>query len=272
MDADRSRCRSARHGAARLAIAGAAIAAAVSPAAAQTRPRVDIADPAHTCPEIAGSFVALLDRDRGMLLLSGDVFLGGRPIARSGTGGATLAVPQGGTWVPARVSVAGGTTLFGAVYPFTDERADGCVAFDRDRFSSEGDLVTYLRWVVDGVYLALPATERERFPAFRIAAREVRFEVRGLGFQPLPLAGREGSTIAFRLPGIDRTYLITPFVVDEASSRVACQVASTAEKFWVGADKSPLGWVVATPAEPGTLPEPPLTVAVAGIDAGSGAR
>jgi|WetSurMetagenome_2_1015567.scaffolds.fasta_scaffold37847_3 hypothetical protein len=256
-------------------LAAAALAlclAGAAPAQTAARPRLEIADPARACPAIAGSFVAVLDADRGMLLLSGGDFLGGRPLGRAAGENVRLAVPGGAPWTLARaVSAAGRVEIWGAVYPFTDQHTTGCVAFDRDRFSSEGDLVTYLRWVVDGVYLAIPADERRLHPALRVSNREVRLRVEGLGFQPLPLAGKESATMTFRLPGVDRTYLVTPFVLDEETARIAVQVASTAEAFWVGAEKQALGWVVASPAKPGTLAEPPLTIAVVGIAPASGA-
>ncbi len=258
-----------------LACAGAAVAAAVAilPVQAQTRPRLEISDPARSCPAIAGSFVALLDADRGMLLLSGEEFLGGERLAATAGDTVRLSSAATGSWSLAHASVAPGPlSLWGRTYPFTGDRVTGCVAFDRDRFSSEGDLVTYLRWVVDGVYLALPAEERQRWPALRIAGREIAVRVTGLGFQPLPLAGKEGAAIAFRLPGVDRTFLLTPFVIDEASSRVAVMLASTAEAFWVGSDKKPLGWVVASQAQPGTLADPPLTIAVVSVSATEGRR
>jgi hypothetical protein len=232
-------------------------------AAGQTRPRLEVADPAHACPAIGGSFVAVLDESRGMLLLSAAEFPGGRVVGRGGGEGGRLSLPGGASWqLPHLAAGAGDGQIWGALYPFAAARASGCVAFDRDRFSSEGDLASYLRWLVDGVYLSLPSDERRRWPALRIADREVRLRVEGLGFQPLPLATREGASAAFRLPGVERTYLLTPFVLDEASGRVAVQVASTAEAFWTGAQKQPLGWVVASPTAAGTLADLPLTIAV----------
>ena len=262
------------HVAALPALLAAALAVLPVTAGALDRPRLEIADPPRACPAITGSFVALLDAGRGMLLLSGGEFLGGRLLGRASGENVRLAAPGAAPWTLARAaSPAGAVGIWGAVYPFTGEPATGCVAFDRDRFSSEGDLVTYLRWVVDCVYLALPAEERRQRPALRISSREVHLRVEGLGFQPLPLAGKESATIAFRLPGVDRTYLVTPFVLDEATVRVAVQVASTAGAFWVGAEKRTLGWVVSSLAEAGTLPDPPLTIAVVGVSpaAGSGA-
>ena len=248
-----------------LAIASLATVAAAA-ATEVARPRLQIEDPARSCPAIGGSFVALLDSERGMVLLSAAEFLGGRR-AGTATGGALrLALPEAGSPTIARArTTAEAAAIWGAVYPFTGEHAAGCVAFDRDRFSSEGDLVTYLRWLVDEVYLGLPAGERAQRPAFRISNREVKLQVQGLGFHPLPLAGREGSTLLFRLPGVERTFLLTPFVLDAGSGRVAAFLASTTEAFWQGGDKQKLGVVVAAPGAPGTLADPPITVAVEAV-------
>jgi hypothetical protein len=248
----------------------AALLAAVAalPAGAQ-RPRLEVADASRSCPAISGSFVALLDPDRGMVLLSAAEFLGGRRVGAAAGGALRLVLPEAGSPTLARaVTAPAGCEVWGAVYPFTGERAAGCVAFDRDRFSSEGDLVTYLRWVVDEVYLAIPAAERAARPAFSVSNREVRLRVEGLGFQPLPLSGREGGAIPFRLPGVSRTFLLTPFVLDAATGRVAAVLASTAQEFWQAGDKQRLGTVVASPEAPGTLADPPITVVVEAVAPG----
>jgi hypothetical protein len=249
-----------------LAIASlaTAVAAATAAGAETARPRLQIEDPTRSCPAIGGSFVALLDPERGMVLLSAAEFLGGRRVGTASGGALRLALPEAGNATIARAGTAS-AAVWGAVYPFTAEHAAGCVAFDRDRFSSEGDLVTYLRWLVDEVYLGLPAQERAARPAFRIANREVKLQVQGLGFHPLPLAGREGSTLLFRLPGVERTYLLTPFVLDAGSGRVAAFLASTPQEYWQGGDKRKLGVIVAAPGTPGTLADPPITVAIEAV-------
>jgi hypothetical protein len=246
------------------AVLATAIAGAAS-AAGELRPRLEIADAGRSCPAIAGSFVALLDPDRGMVLLSAAEFLGGRRVGAATGGALRLALPEAGSPTILRASAAGAAGVWGAVYPFTGEGAAGCVAFDRDRFSSEGDLVTYLRWLVDEVYLGLPAEERAERPAFWISNRDVEVQVRGLGFHPLTVAGREASTQLFRLPGVERTFLLTPFVLDAASGRVAAFLASTTQAFWQGGDKQRLGVIVAAIGAPGTLADPPITVAVEAV-------
>jgi len=243
-----------------------ALLVAVAGAAETARPRLQIEDPARSCPAVAGSFVALLDPEWGMVLLSAADFLGGRRAGTASGGALRLALPEAGSPTIARAGTpAAAAGVWGAVYPFTGEHAAGCVAFDRDRFSSEGDLVTYLRWLVDEVYLGLPAAERAERPAFRISTREVRLQVQGAGFHPLPLAGREGATLLFRLPGVERTYLLTPFVLDAGSGRVAAFVASTTQAFWQGSEKQKLGVVVAATGSPGSLADPPITLAVEAV-------
>jgi hypothetical protein len=244
----------------------AAVGAAASAAAETARPRLQIEDAARSCPAIGGSFVALLDPGRGMVLLSAAEFLGGRRAGTASGGALQLALPEAGNPTIARAGTTpAGEAVWGAVYPFTGEHVAGCVAFDRDRFSSEGDLVTYLRWLVDEVYLGLPAEERAARPAFRISTREVKLQVQGVGFHPLPLAGREGSTMLFRLPGVERTYLLTPFVLDAGSGRVVAFLASTIQAFWQGGEKQRLGVIVAAAGAPGSLADPPITVAIESV-------
>jgi hypothetical protein len=252
-----------------IAAAFAMVVGGTATVAGETRPRLDIADPGRSCPAVAGSFVALLDPDRGMVLLSAAEFLGGRRVGAAAGGALRLALPEAGSPTLARaVTAPAGGEVWGAVYPFTGEHVAGCVAFDRDRFSSEGDLVTYLRWVVDEVYLAIPDAERAARPAFSVSNRDVRLRVEGLGFQPLPLSGREGGAIPFRLPGVSRTFLLTPFVLDAASGRILAVLASTAQEFWQGGDKQRLGTIVASPDAPGTLADPPITVVVEAVTQG----
>ena len=101
-----------------------------------------------------------------------------------------------------------------------------------------------------------------------VALRPVRLLGGARGrFRPLPLAGREGSALPFRLPGVARTYLLTPFVLDEGSGRVAAFLASTAAEVWQGSDKRPHGVVVAATGTPGAFADPPITVVVAAVAA-----
>ena len=72
------------------------------------------------------------------------------------------------------------------------------MAFDREHWSSEGDLVTYARWAVEEIYFQLPAEERQRRPDFRISDRDVAFRVERDGYGPFEMSGKEGSTLAGR--------------------------------------------------------------------------
>jgi hypothetical protein len=56
-----------------------------------------------------------------------------------------------------------------------------------------------------------------------------------------------------------------PFVLDEATARVAVKVAYTDGEYFDTSQKVPLGWVIASSEEPGTLPEPPLTITAEGV-------
>ena len=245
-------------------LAAALAVGSASSAWAQARPRLEIAAPAVGCPAIGGAFVALLDADRGLLLLSAAPYEGAQRLGEAG--GAALDVTAGAaSWPLGRVAASPGPApLWGNAYPFRGTPVDGCVAFEKERFSSEGDLVTYAQWLVDEVYLALPAAERERYPAFLLGEREVHLVVM-VGARRLPLSGKEGATLAFRLTGEQRTLLLSPYIVDPAASRVAVKVMSTDQPMWQSAPKLELGWVMITAESPGRLEDPPIGIMLEGV-------
>lgn len=232
-------------------------------AAAGVRPKLSVSAPASGCPAIDGTFVVLLDPERGMLLLSGAKFLGGHPVGQASGGAFRVALPRSGAW---ELSLAGSPTgpveMWGAAYRVRTDGVRGCVAFDREQFSSEGDLVTYAQWLVNEVYLKLPTAERERFPALRLANRVVRLRLQPAGYQSVVLQDTEGATMALRVPGGPQILLLRPFVLDEATERVAIELSITDEPYWQTAKKRPLGFVVASVAQPVTLADPAMTIQV----------
>lgn len=243
-------------------------AATAPPLSAQEslRPEIVVADAASHCPSVAGEFVVLLDPARGMLLLSGAPFPGGNVIGDARGGEMTVNLPGGAAWKLERAgSPEGQTPLWGARYPFLAASGFGCVAFDRERWSSEGDLVTYARWAVEEIYFQLPAEERQRRPDFRISDREVAFRVDRAGYGPFDMAGREGSTLAGRYQDSQQTYLFMPFVLDEGAGRLAVRVSTTEGAYFDTTAKTVLGWAVAAPGEPGSLADTNIVVTVAGV-------
>jgi hypothetical protein len=231
----------------------------------QLRPEIVVADAASGCPSVAGAFITLLDPARGMLLLSAAPFPGGH-VAGDGRGSAmTISVP-GVDWQIDRVGSSDGQVpLWAARYPFLAASGRGCVGFDKRFWSSEGDLVTYMRWLVEEVYLEMPAEERQRRPDFRLSERQVSLRVDRAGYGPFHLAGKEGSTLACRYQDGARIYLFMPFILDAATGRVAVKIAFTDGEYFDTSQKAPLGWVIASSEEPGTLTDPPLTISVEGI-------
>jgi hypothetical protein len=242
------------------------VVASVAPATAGGRPNVSVAAPASDCPRIEGSFVVLLDPAGRMLLLSGAQFPGARQVGKATGEPLRVSLRRGESWELAQAgALTGAVLMWAASYPTHAEGAGGCVAFDRDRFSSEGDLVTYARWLVDEIYLKLPSAERGRFPALRLADRVVRLQVTPAGFQPVTLQDTEGSTMALRVPGGPQTLLLRPFVLDEATGRVAVELSITDKPYWQSAEKRPLGFVVASLAQSATVAEPAMTIRVEAV-------
>jgi hypothetical protein len=231
--------------------------------AASGRPKLLVSAPASGCPAIDGAFVVLLDPQRGMLLLSGAEFLGGHRVGQASGAALRVALPRSGAWELSRAgSPTGPVEMWGAAYRARTDGVGGCVAFDREQFSSEGDLVTYAQWLVNEVYLKLPTAERERFPALRLANRVVRLRLQPAGYQPVVLQDTEGATMALRVPGGPQTLLLRPFVLDETTERVAIELSITDEPYWQTAKKRPLGFVVASVAQPATLADPAMTIQV----------
>jgi hypothetical protein len=250
-----------------------AVVAVLSLAAPQTcdaqdaalRPQIVVADAASGCPSVAGAFVILLDSTRGMLLLSAAPFPGGHVAGDARGSAMTVSVP-GATWPLDRIgSGQGQVPLWAARYPFLAARGRGCVGFDKQFWSSEGDLVTYARWLVEEVYLELPPEERQRRPDFRLADRQVSLRVERPGYGPFRLSGKEGATLACRYQDGARIYLLMPFVLDEVTGRVAVKIAFTDGEYFDTSQKAPLGWGIASLQEPGALQEPPLTITVEGV-------
>jgi len=232
------------------------------------RPQIVVADSASGCPSVAGAFVTLLDPARGMLLLSAAPFPGGHVAGDARGSAMTVSVP-GVNWPLEGIgSSQGQVPLWAARYPFLAASGRGCVGFDKQFWSSEGDLVTYMRWLVEEIYLELPADERQRRPDFHLADRQVSLRVERPGYGPFRLTGKEGATLACRYQDAARIYLLMPFILDKAAGRVAVKIAYTDGAYFDTSQKAPLGWVIASPEMPGALSEPPLTITVEGVFSG----
>lgn len=258
------------------AVIAALVACLSSPGGAQpfppVRPTLTVAAPSIGCPESAGAFVVLLDADRGLLLLSAAGYEGAHTLGTATAGERTVTVPGSGSWRLARSASEPGATLWGNVYPWRGAGVDGCVAFAKQRFSSEGDLVTYARYLAEDVYLSLPAEERRRFPSFHLGEREVRLQVTRPGYKALALNGREGATLAFSYPDTEGSLLLRPFVLDATSGRLAIEAATSDSSMWQGAPKHLVGTFVAAIGAPVTIDALALSVTVAGVtDRGSSA-
>ncbi len=231
------------------------------PAVAGERPPLTVAAAELSCPGITGAFVAVLDRERGLLVLSSAPFIGGSRVASAD---GTVVEPWLAAWNLDRLAVPDGAAgAFAAVWPFLGAGGAGCVAFDKEQFSSEGDLASYARWLAEEIYLQLPADQRHRYPAFALRERPVALTVLQHGFQPMALAGKEGSTLGFRVAGAEGTYLLLPFIVDQATGELAVKLMHTAGDYLQQGEKRFLRWVEVSPTEPAELSEPEIILSVA---------
>jgi hypothetical protein len=205
-----------------------------------------------------------------MLLLSAAEFPGGHVAGQAN--GSPMAVPlsDGGQWwLEQAGSSSGPVQLWAARYPFLATSGRGCVAFDRDRWTWEGDLVTYLRWLVEEVYLDMPSEARGERPDLQMKEREVTIRVSREGYRDLHLTGKEGSTLACRYDDSGRLYLFMPFVLDELAERVAVKAMSTDGAYFDQEAKTTIGWVVTGPDAPGTLEGTTFAVAVEAVSTGN---
>jgi len=236
-------------------------AQAVSP---DPRPEIRVADSSCSCPSVTGTYVALFEPARGVLLLSGAPFPGGREVGEAT--GERFTVPGARPWTLDQAgSGPGGARLWAASYTTRFGSARGCVGFDKQRFSAEGDLFSYARWLIEKVYLELPADERSRWPGFRLSDRRIELRIEREGFAPVRLRGKEGATLACRFPDSDRIMLFMPFVLDQATARVAVQVGYSDRPYWERAEKPTLGVVVGNPDAPAMLDDPPLAIMIEGV-------
>jgi len=229
------------------------------------RPDLSVGAPALGCPASSGAFVVLLDSRRGMLLLSAAGFEGAHRLGSANGGERDVAVPGSGAWPLERSTSAEGAPLWGNVYPWRGSGGDGCVAFAKQRFSSEGDLVTYARYLAEEVYMSLPAHERQRYPSFHLGDRAIDLEVTRPGYKALALHAREGATQAFSYPDTEGSLLLRPFVLDAATGRVAVVAATSDSPTWQGAATRPVGTFVAAIGSPVTIDALALTVAVTAV-------
>lgn len=237
---------------------------AAQAAPAGHRPEIGVADLACSCPSVTGTFVALFEPERGVLLLSGAPFPGGHAVGEAS--GNAFTVPGARPWVVDHAgSGAGGARLWAARYTTRFGSARGCVGFDKQQFSSEGDLFSYARWLIEKVYLELPADERSRWPGFRLSDRQIELRIEREGFGPVRLRGKEGATLACRFPDSDRIMLFIPFVLDQATERVAIQVGYSDRPYWERAEKPTIGVVVGSPDSPATMTDPRLAIVIKGV-------
>jgi len=228
--------------------------AAGGAAAGQARPQLRVSDEAVGCGEIAGRYVALFSEEQGILVLSGAPFPGGRPADRTADESIAVRRRGGRTWVVQQAVAGGGTgDVWAARYGFRVRPVTGCVSFDKDRFSAEGDLASYVSWLVETVYARLPGDVRAQRPALRLADRVVRLRASRDGSAPIVLEGTEGSTLAFRFADGPRLYLAIPYVLDDASGRLAVEIGSTDADYFEPAAKEMLGFVVVEPGRPATV-------------------
>lgn len=198
------------------------------------------------CSEVQGRYVALLVPGHGALVLSRAEFPGARVVGSLSRGGLEVTVPGAGGWDHAAADGEG--RVWGLFHrDGLQGSAPGCVAFDKDRFTWSDDLLTYVRWVVEEAYLSLPAPTREQALPLLVSDRPVVLRAGIEGRGSVELEGKEASTLAFRLPDGDRTYLLQPFVIDGPGRILAVHVEATEGRVLGASEKRTIGRVLVGP-------------------------
>lgn len=203
-----------------LALLLAALASLAVPLAGAERPRLAILDDVE-CAGLSGRYVALLDSERGAVVLSAAAFPGGKVAGK--TSGSSFTSQVGG-FDNVRLGLEAGTPD-GSVWALQDrslQTARGCVAFDKDQFTWASDLLTYVR------YLAGLLAEAQRLdPAragFWVGDRTVRLAVSRPGVDRATLAGPEGAMLGYGSAGAPERWVFVPVPLGASGDTVLLRV------------------------------------------------
>jgi hypothetical protein len=238
--------------------------AAVAGASAQPpRPRLAILDDVE-CAGLSGRFVALVDFERGGLVLSAARFPGGRSAGRSQDGSFARAVAG---FESVRLGLEAGAPD-GDIWFTTDPtltQANGCVAFDKEHFTWESDLLTYTR------YLAGLLAEAQRIEPARtglwVGERTVRLEVSRPGVDRATLAGPEGAMLGYGSLSAPERFVFVPVPLGAAGDRVLLRVLRSEGEAFGGKPMQHLGWTIVRRGEDvKAATEPPFVVRLVAVE------
>jgi hypothetical protein len=206
----------------RVAVVAALASLAPMPAPAQDadRPALDLRAEYLGCPGVRGRYVALVEPGRGALVLSGHEFPGAAE-AGSATGGRFQTTVAGYGAVDVALAPEG------LIWALHDRAlgADfaGCLAFDKDRFTWESDLLTYVRYLAEE--LLLPANRWDpAISSLAVGTRTVRLEVSRPGRDMAVLEGVEGGMLGYGSVSDPVRYFVLPTILGGADPAVLVRI------------------------------------------------
>lgn len=218
------------------------------------RPPIEITDGSR-CATVAARYVALLEDDGNVLVLSAAPFPGSHVVPLSEE--RALVEPISGH---PEVGVSGDAAqVHGLEGREISSGVSGCIGFDKDRFTWASDLLTYVS------YLAGLLREAQRLdPAQRslvVSDRTVKIEVRRPGGDFAVLEGVEGSMLGFGRPTDAQRYFLVPVLLGPTGDAMLVHVLRNEGAAFGERATGHFAWVLLTGDEAtSTATDPPLTI------------
>jgi hypothetical protein len=215
------------------------------------------------CEGTSGRYVAWLRGSEPGLVLSSETFPGARRVALDDRGGLADAsvVPAPG------LVVSGARDAWGLRVLAAPGTPEGCLGFDKDRFTWEGDLVSYVRYL--GGLLAAARDLDATVTTLEVRQRTVTLAVAEVGGpRRVRLQGPEGA-----MQGLGRwtdpvRHFFLPVLVGPGEGRVLVRILRNQGDAFGARSTEGLGWVLLSAGgEPAiSTTEPAFEVRVVGIE------
>lgn len=235
----------------------AALALVGLPATAQdpaARPALDLRAEFLGCPGVRGRYVVLLEPGKGALVLSTAAFPGGRA-AGSATGGRFQAAVAG--YGAVDVALAPEGEVWALHGRGVDAGVTGCLAFDKDRFTWESDLLTYVRYLAEELLAPAHAWD-PAITSLVVGTRTVRLEVTRPGRDMAVLEGVEGGMLGYGSLSDPVRYFVLPTVLGGPEPAVLARVlVNRGAAFEAGATTEIATALVPADGTPVTTPSDP---------------
>ncbi|MEZ5333128.1 MAG: hypothetical protein R2991_14015 [Thermoanaerobaculia bacterium] len=211
---------SLRRAAIAIVLLGGALLPALAAQPGASRPAIDLKAEYLGCPGVRGRYVVLLEPGRGGVVLSGGEFPGAQRVGAAAGGRFQGAVSGYGT-----VDVA--LAPDGEIWALPDRTLDaglsGCLAFDKDQFTWQSDLLTYVRYLADE--LLVPANRWDpAITSLAVGTRTVRLEVTRPGRDTAVLEGVEGGMLGYGATTDPVRYFVLPTVLGGAAPPVLARI------------------------------------------------